>query len=99
MLQFKSRATNFSQLLLKLQNRTAWDNFYKQCKFVQECWTFELFGRPWLLLLEIKGYNDSQNLIPLVRTLFPLKVVSVQFNVTQDGASYDFVCSAFNDEA
>ena len=28
-----------------------------------------------------------------------MKVVSVNFNVTTEGAVYDFVCSAFNDEA
>ena len=96
----KSRATNFHTITFKVTEPYSMGQLLQTMQICSKnAGHLNYLEAPWLLILETKGYDDSQNLITGPKRIFPLKVVSVQFNVTQDGAIYDFVCSAFNDEA
>ena len=96
----KSRGTNFFQISFKVTEPYSMGQLLQTMQIcARNAGHQNYLESPWLLILETIGYDDNQNIIQGPKRIFPMKVVSVNFNVTTEGAVYDFVCSAFNDEA
>ena len=98
----KSRATNFHTMRFKIREPYSMGQLLQS---MQLCATNAGYANyleaPWLLIVEFLGYtNDSDTASSLpYKKMLPLKIVNVAFNVDTEGSNYDFVCSAFNDDA
>ena len=98
----KSRATNFHTMRFKIREPYSMGQLLQS---MQLCATnagyVNYLEAPWLLIVEFLGYtNDSDTASSLpYKKMLPLKIVNVAFNVDTEGSNYDFVCSAFNDDA
>ena len=99
----KSRQTNFHQIKFEVREPYSMGMLLQTMQLAAANAGFKNYlEAPWLLEMMFIGWKDiekSNPSAPTTRKLLPLKVVTVEFNVDTEGSVYQFMCSAFNDEA
>tara|TARA_B100001057_G_scaffold498471_1_gene605559 strand:+ start:2178 stop:5243 length:3066 start_codon:yes stop_codon:yes gene_type:complete len=99
----KSRQTNFHQIRFEVREPYSMGMLLQTMQLAALNAGYKNYlEAPWLLEMMFIGWKDiekSNPSAPSTRKLLPLKVVSVEFNVDSEGSVYQFLCSAFNDEA
>ena len=99
----KSRQTNFHQIKFEVREPYSMGMLLQTMQLAADNAGYKNYlEAPWLLEMMFIGWKDiekSNPSAPITRRLLPLKVVTVEFNVDAEGAVYQFLCSAFNDEA
>ena len=98
----KSRATNFHTMRFKVREPYSMGMLLQSMQLCATNAGYDNYLQaPWLLGIEFIGYSNDNEVITRLpdKKSLPLKIVNVTFNVDTEGSNYDFVCSAFNDEA
>ena len=100
----RSRSTNFHNLTFKVTEPLSMGLFLQTLqKCAKNAGYSNYLEAVWLLTLDFKGYNDEGQLVSpsigAVRKLFPVSLVSIDFDVNEQGSTYNVTCSVANDTA
>lgn len=98
----RSRQTNFYNLTFSVFEPFSMGQFLQTCQIAAKNAGYDQYlEAPFLLTLEFVGYDSEGNIANTrpIRKMFPVKLVSINFNVDNEGSRYDISCSVFNDEA
>ena len=100
----RSRATNFFNLTFQVTEPLSMGLFLQTLQKCSRNAGYQNYlEAPWLLTLDFNGYTDTGEIIKAktgaIRKMFPLKLVSIDFDVTTSGSVYNVTCSVYNDEA
>lgn len=98
----KSRATNFFNITFEVREPYSMGQFLQTLQVCANAAGYSNYLKaPWLLSCQFKGYDTEGREVKEVglKRLFPVSLVSVDFNVDAAGSVYNFTCSAYNDTA
>ena len=99
----KSRQTNFFQIKFEVREPYSMGQLFQTLQLCALNAGYRNYSEaPWLLHLFFVGWKDVENIkpaSPFAQKLLPLKIVTVDFEVDTEGSKYNFLCSAYNDEA
>tara|TARA_B100000927_G_scaffold286166_1_gene277259 strand:+ start:1835 stop:4924 length:3090 start_codon:yes stop_codon:yes gene_type:complete len=99
----KSRQTNFFQIKFEIREPYSMGQLFQTMQLCAMNAGYKNYSEaPWLLHIMFVGWKDMESqkpTAPFAQKLLPLKIVTVDFEVDTEGSRYNFLCSAFNDEA
>lgn len=100
----RSRMTNFYNLTFKVTEPYSMGLFLQTLqKCAKNAGYSNYLEANYLLTLDFKGYDDTGAEIKPdsgnVKKMFPISLVSIDFNVNEMGSTYNVLCSVANDKA